>query len=82
MMPLVVLSGLPSSGKSTRAQEIAELLRKQTPSTEVHVITDDFSTVSKNQLYSSSKEEKTARVSLKSKVNFISTEFNKLIYLF
>ena len=78
-MPLVVLSGLPSSGKSVRAQGIAELLRKHSPNTEVHVITDDFSIVSKNQLYSSSKEEKTARVSLKSKVNFNSTELNKFM---
>ena len=67
-MPLVVICGLPSSGKSTRAREIAELLGKEDSETPVHVITDDFSSKTKNELYCSSKEEKISRGDLKSKV--------------
>jgi protein KTI12 len=67
-MPLVVLCGIPSSGKSTRAKEIAELLREKSPDAAVHVICDDYSIITKNELYASSKEEKTARGALKSQV--------------
>lgn len=65
-MPLVILCGLPSSGKTRRAGEVAELFQKQDK--EVHVVSDDFSLVGKNQLYASSREEKTARANLKSQV--------------
>ena len=67
-MPLIVMSGLPSSGKTTRANELEDLLKRHCPDKEVHLVSDDYSIVSKNQLYSSSKEEKTGRASLKSKV--------------
>lgn len=68
-MPLVILCGIPSSGKTTRANEIVKLLEKRTPDLPVHVISDDYSLSGKDKLYSSSREEKIARGDLKSKVN-------------
>lgn len=70
-MPLIIMCGIPSSGKSTRAQEIAELLKKESPDNNVTIVIDDFSSVARNKLYSSSKEEKISRSNLKSKVKFL-----------
>lgn len=66
-MPLVVVSGIPSSGKTRRVQELVEFLGNNCDR-EVHVISDDFSRVAKNELYGSSQLEKTARGELKSGV--------------
>lgn len=67
-MPLVVLCGLPCSGKSTRAQRVAELIRLRCEDKLVHVIAEDFTTVGKSKLFSSVREEKIARANLKSQV--------------
>lgn len=67
-MPLVVLCGLPSSGKTKRAEELADVLRQRCSDKEVHLVKDDFSTIEKNSCYASSREEKTARGQLKSSV--------------
>jgi protein KTI12 len=44
-MPLIIMSGLPSSGKTTRALELQEALEKKIASSlrkfKVHVINDD-----------------------------------------
>lgn len=93
-MPLVVVCGLPSSGKTERVRQLVEFLKLNcdrevgkschivsiiliplrtsksciydVPYTQVEVISDDFSAVSKNNVYASSQEEKTLRGVLKS----------------
>lgn len=67
-MPLVVLCGLPSSGKTRRAEELATFLRQNCSGKEVHLLQDDFSMVAKNSCYASSRDEKMARGQLKSSV--------------
>ena len=67
-MPLVLLCGLPSSGKTRRAEELAEFLRQKFPDKDVQLVKDDFSTIAKNACYASSRDEKTARGQLKSSV--------------
>ena len=53
-MPLVVITGLPASGKSTRAAQIKEYLEKEHNKT-VHIVSDNevitASNLSKNALY-------------------------------
>ena len=67
-MPLVVLCGLPCSGKTTRAHKVAELIRLHCKGKPVHIVAEDFTLVGKNELYSSIREEKVARGNLKSQV--------------
>ena len=67
-MPLVLLCGLPSSGKTRRAEELVEFLRQKFPDKEVQLVKDDFSTIAKNACYASSRDEKIARGQLKSSV--------------
>lgn len=66
-MPLVLLCGIPCSGKTRRAKELAEYLEDQCPGTPVYVLGDDLST-SKDTCYTDSWQEKTIRASLKSSV--------------
>ena len=67
-MPLVVLCGFPSSGKTRRADQLVEFLGENCPDREVQLIKDDFSTIEKNACYASSRDEKMARGQLKSGV--------------
>jgi len=64
-MPLVVMCGLPCSGKSTRCQELRLHLEHHYPGKAIHIIGDNDE---QRRCYSSSKEEKTLRASLKSEV--------------
>eukprot|EP00123_Amoebidium_parasiticum_P007416 comp18113_c1_seq1/m.18777 comp18113_c1_seq1/g.18777 ORF comp18113_c1_seq1/g.18777 comp18113_c1_seq1/m.18777 type:complete len:275 (-) comp18113_c1_seq1:164-988(-) len=66
-MPLVVMCGHPSSGKSTRARELSEHLSKEHGKT-VHIVNEDTLSLEKNQVYKSSHAEKAARGSLKAHV--------------
>ena len=63
-MPLIVLCGIPASGKSTRAAEIASHLQGQ--GLEVEIITAPESTP--QEVYTVSRLEKDLRTSLKSAV--------------
>lgn len=90
-MPLVVMSGLPCSGKTRRVAQLVEYIqthhheiqiqvnhiirtcvcvrreRENAPTRVVQVVSDDFSdAVSKNEVYSSAREEKMMRAALKS----------------
>ena len=76
-MPLVVVTGLPCSGKSTRSEQLADLFRSE--GREVHVIRDDLSALSRNALYTSSRDEKIARGSLKSRVERLLTGENVVV---
>lgn len=66
-MPLILMCGLPSSGKSTRVAEIVELL--SSTGKDVHIITENFITSeAKNGCFVSSLSEKELRSTLKSEV--------------
>ena len=66
-MPLVVMCGLPCSGKSRRVEELVGFLRSSCEQ-EVQVVADDFSSRDRNTCYASSREEKMVRGTLKSSV--------------
>ena len=68
-MPLIIMCGLPCSGKTRRADEISRLLERECgDSAKVNIVCEDFSSQTRNDLYSSTKEEKIARGNLKSQV--------------
>lgn len=68
-MPLIMLVGCPSSGKSARSQELKEFFETQKGKT-VHVISENDiirnSGVPKNDVYGSAQIEKMTRADLKS----------------
>ncbi|VDI65670.1 protein KTI12 [Mytilus galloprovincialis] len=63
-MPFVLICGFPSSGKSTRAQQLKEHFKAKT----VNVISDHSIGVDRNSVYADSKKEKEIRGTLKSSV--------------
>ncbi|KAF9928854.1 kti12, chromatin associated [Linnemannia zychae] len=82
-MPLVILSGLPSSGKTTRAQELKSFfesrLASQTPGQDesgsqkskdyrIHIINDESLNLNKHISYNTAADEKKARGALMSAV--------------
>lgn len=50
-MPLIVVCGVPSSGKTTRAKEIEEWLKNEQKS--VHIVSEDTLLIDKKKAYSS-----------------------------
>lgn len=68
-MPLIIIVGCPSSGKSTRAQELKDFFELQKQKV-VHVVSENDivkdSGQSKNDVYESSPKEKMIRADLKS----------------
>ena len=66
------MCGLPSSGKTTRCQELKQFLEEKMGKT-VHVVGEDTLEMRKNTMYADSKNEKEIRGNLKSAVQrFIS----------
>ena len=68
-MPLVVLCGIPCSGKTRRCQELVKYLETHYSEQPIHLLGDE----GKREHYTSSQEEKTIRASLKSKVERLLT---------
>ncbi|KAE8743823.1 hypothetical protein FOCC_FOCC009533 [Frankliniella occidentalis] len=70
-MPLVVITGIPASGKTTRASQLKEYLEKELKKT-VHVVSENevitSSNINKNALYLDSSKEKEIRSIIKSQV--------------
>lgn len=68
-MPLIIIVGCPSSGKSTRAGELKDFFESQKQKV-VHVISENEivqkSGMLKNEVYESSQKEKVIRADLKS----------------
>lgn len=68
-MPLIIIVGCPSSGKSTRAEELKTFFETEKQKV-VHVISENeivkSSGISKNDVYESSPKEKLIRADLKS----------------
>lgn len=71
-MPLVIMCGMPCSGKTRRTQELVDYINANSDK-QVHVVSDDFSVVAKNDCYVSSREEKMLRGNLKSRVERLLT---------
>ncbi|KAG1679067.1 Protein KTI12 [Nymphon striatum] len=65
-MPLVIISGYPSSGKTTRCQQLMNYFKSNHVKKSCIIVQDDFSACSKNKLYSDEIFEKAARGRLKS----------------
>ncbi|KAK3102390.1 hypothetical protein FSP39_011051, partial [Pinctada imbricata] len=65
VMPLVIICGFPSSGKSRRSEELKKYLQEELKKT-VHIISDTSIGIDKNDVYSDSKKEKDVRANLKS----------------
>ena len=65
-MPLIILCGYPSSGKTKRSKELKEVLEKEKPNVEV-ILIDDGS-IDRNKVYSDRKLEILTRSALKSSV--------------
>ncbi|GAB0099256.1 KTI12 [Sergentomyia squamirostris] len=70
-MPLIILCGIPSSGKSTRARELQKFFQEEKKCT-VYVVSENESCRShrfcKNELFGDSQKEKIIRSALKSEV--------------
>ncbi|KAL5019962.1 hypothetical protein ScPMuIL_002854 [Solemya velum] len=66
-MPLLILCGLPSSGKSRRAQELDDYLSNEL-NKKVNTITDHYDGRDKNVVYGDPGKEKNLRATLKSSV--------------
>lgn len=65
-MPLIVITGYPSSGKSKTCQALKEFLEKEKQKV-VHVISEnEYIDEEKNEILSDSRQEKTVRGTLKS----------------
>ncbi|XP_069157457.1 protein KTI12 homolog isoform X2 [Procambarus clarkii] len=67
-MPLLLLSGFPSSGKTTRAHEIKSYLENEKTKTVVIVSEGDLLEKEKNEIFSDSTREKDIRCALKADV--------------
>ena len=66
-MPLVVVCGYPSSGKSELASQLKDYL-EQSWDCKTHIVSDDYEKLPRNECYASSSEEKQARGTLKAAV--------------
>lgn len=67
-MPLIVLTGLPSSGKSSAARALATWFQDQGRKVEIVLEEAQLGDLSKNEVFSDSKHEKAVRGRLKSEV--------------
>ncbi|XP_056273552.1 protein KTI12 homolog [Pseudoliparis swirei] len=66
-MPLIVMCGYPSSGKTRRAEELKVCFERNTDR-KVHVVGDGALGVERNTVYADSQKEKNVRASLKAEV--------------
>lgn len=60
-MPLVIISGLPCSGKTFRAQQLADYIKTNVPGKTVEIISEEVFGACRMTSYASSTTEKTAR---------------------
>ncbi|KAK7207765.1 chromatin associated protein KTI12 [Myxozyma melibiosi] len=66
-MPIVLLSGFPCSGKTTRAKEIVAEFETRAPGRKVHLVSDDGLDIKKDS-FRDAKQEKQARANLMSAI--------------
>ena len=67
-MPLIILTGFPSSGKSTAAQKLEKFFKEKEKT--VHVVSEELllGGLHKNEIFADSKHEKDVRGRIKSEV--------------
>jgi len=76
-MPLVLMCGFPSVGKTKRAYQLEETLLKYKRNLEIHIVNDG--TISRDAVYSDRKCEIIARSSLKAAADRLLTNTNVVI---
>lgn len=80
-MPLIVLTGFPSSGKSSRCKKLAEHFRERGKT--VHVVCENLAIpkagFTKNEYFADSQKEKVVRSDLKSETVRLLTKDNVVI---
>ena len=80
-MPLIILTGFPSSGKTKRGAELAEFFRKRGKT--VHVASENVAIpkagFAKNEYFADSQKEKIVRSDLKSEAVRLLTKDNVVI---
>lgn len=80
-MPLIILTGYPSSGKTKRSKEFAEFFREKGKT--VHVVSENAAIpkagFTKNEYFSDSQKEKVVRSDLKSEAIRLLTKDNVVI---
>lgn len=65
-MPLVLLCGIPCSGKTQRARELAEYIKSRGYDGPMQILEDDFGDSGKDHCYTDSRQEKILRAKHKS----------------
>lgn len=80
-MPLIIITGFPSSGKTKRCIELAEHFRERGKT--VHVVSENLAIpkagFTKNEYYADSQKEKVIRADLKSETVRLLTKDNVVI---
>lgn len=80
-MPLIILTGYPSSGKTRRSQELAEYFKGRGKT--VHVVSENLAIPKagfpKNEYFADSQKEKVVRSDLKSETIRLLTKDNVVI---
>lgn len=80
-MPLIILSGIPSSGKSTRAKQLKDYFENQNKT--VHILSENNvihkTGIHKNEVFADSKNEKQLRGDLKSETQRLLNKNDVLI---
>lgn len=83
-MPLIIISGLPASGKSTRARQLCEHFEQQ-PGRTVHIVAENEAIpragFAKNDYFGSSLKEKVVRADLKSSALRLLSQPDALVIL-
>lgn len=80
-MPLIILTGFPSSGKTKRTNELAEFFRER--GKPVHIVCENSAIpkagFTKNEYFADSQKEKVVRSHLKSETVRLLTKDNVVI---
>lgn len=80
-MPLIILTGYPSSGKTKRTNELADFLRERGKT--VHIVRENVAipkaAFKKNEYFADSQKEKIVRADLKSETVRLLTKDNVVI---
>lgn len=80
-MPLIILTGYPSSGKTRRSEELAEHFRERGKT--VHIVRENLAIpkagFAKNEYFADSQKEKVVRADLKSETVRLLTKDNVVI---
>ena len=78
-MPLIVLCGVPQSGKTTIANKIVDFYAKNHPQLEVVLLNEEKFNINKQAVYNDYKEEKSLRGFFRSNVNKLLSDENVVI---